>query len=219
MITLLIIILAYLLGAIPFGLIVARIAGVGDIRKFGSGNIGATNVWRAAGFKVAVWVFVLDIGKGVATILIAKYVASHYSLTVLSAEVFYVVCAITCVIGNIFPIYLRFKGGKGVNTALGTMVTMLPIQTLISFAVFLLVAVAFRYISLGSMIGAATFFAVITIQRFVMHLPIAIVYFYLSAALFALILLTHRQNIVRLLSGTENKFSKFGGTPKEKAHV
>ncbi len=219
MITLIVVVLAYLVGAIPFGLIVARVAGIEDIRKTGSGNIGATNVWRAAGFKVAVWVFVLDIGKGVAVILGAKYTASHFPLTVVSSDVFYVICAICCVIGNIFPIYLRFKGGKGVNTALGTMITMLPIQTLISFGVFMVFALVFRYISLGSIMGVLALFAVITIEKFVLHHQIALVYFYLSAALLALILLTHRQNIGRLVAGTENRFSPGGWSRKEKINA
>ncbi|HKK20077.1 MAG TPA: glycerol-3-phosphate 1-O-acyltransferase PlsY [candidate division Zixibacteria bacterium] len=219
MITLLVVIIAYLIGAVPFGLIVARLAGIPDIRTVGSGNIGATNVWRAAGFKVAVWVFALDTGKGVAVIFGAKYVAAHYTLAVVSPDVFYVICAMACVIGNIFPVYLGFRGGKGVNTALGTMVTMLPLQTLISFGVFLIVAIVFRYISLGSMMGALTLFAVITIERFAMQMQIAIVYFYLAAALLLLILLTHRQNIVRLLAGTENKFSRSGSSNKEKINV
>ncbi len=198
---------AYLIGAIPFALVVCGIFGVGDIRKQGSGNIGATNVWRVAGFKVAVWVFIGDIGKGVVAVLLARYVASAYDVSLMSVDLFVVCCALAAILGHMFPVYLRFKGGKGVNTALGAVVTMLPLEALISLGIFLLVVLAFRYVSLGSITGALTLLVVILIEKFVMHIQVAPVYIYLAAALAVLILVAHRQNIARLAAGTENRFS------------
>ena len=87
------VILAYLVGAIPFALVVGRLAGIGDIRKLGSGNIGATNVWRVAGFKTALWVFIGDIGKGVLAVLVGRWYVENFSLTFVSADLFLVVCA------------------------------------------------------------------------------------------------------------------------------
>ena len=120
------VLIAYLLGAIPFGMIVARLYGAGDIRTLGSGNIGATNVWRVAGAKAAVWVYLGDIAKGTAAVLVGRYVAQHFQPTMLPIDTFLVLCALTAVLGHVFPVYLGFKGGKGVNTALGTMLVLLP---------------------------------------------------------------------------------------------
>ncbi|MEW6412214.1 MAG: glycerol-3-phosphate 1-O-acyltransferase PlsY [Candidatus Zixiibacteriota bacterium] len=207
MLAVIIIVMAYLIGAIPFALIVCAIFGVGDIRKQGSGNIGATNAWRVAGFKVAVWVFIGDIGKGVVAVLLARYVTSTYDTGPLSPDLFIVACALAAIVGHVFPVYLRFKGGKGVNTSLGAVVTMLPVEALISFGVFLAVVLVFRYISLGSIVGAVAFLASVVIEKFAMDVQMSSVYVYMAAVLAALIIVAHRQNISRLLAGTENRFS------------
>lgn len=201
------ILISYLLGAIPVGLIVARLAGVGDIRRHGSGNIGATNVWRTAGFKVAIWVFILDIGKGVAAVLLGRYIATAYSVAPFAIEHFMVLCGIAAILGNVFPIFLAFKGGKGVNTSLGVMATLLPLQTAIAFAVFLIVVLTTRFISLGSILAGVTLATVVIVQRVMFDMPIADVYVAVSLLLAVLVIFTHRQNIVRLVSGTENRFS------------
>jgi glycerol-3-phosphate acyltransferase PlsY len=108
-----VILLAYLLGGIPFGLFIARAYGIKDIRNHGSGNIGATNVLRAAGPKAAIWVYILDIGKGIVAVLIARIVDQAF----LPRDTFLVITALAAVFGHVFPVYLAFKGGKGVNTA------------------------------------------------------------------------------------------------------
>ena len=115
---------AYLIGAIPFGWIVARLAGVGDIRSHGSGNIGATNVARVAGFKVAIWVYVGDILKGVAAVALAQWYAATYGAP-FNVALFTILAGLIAILGHIFPVYLRFKGGKGVNTALGVLLLLL----------------------------------------------------------------------------------------------
>lgn len=201
------IILAYLIGAIPFGLIIARLSGIEDIRKHGSGNIGATNVWRLAGFKVAIWVFVGDIGKGVIAVLLARYYIANYQLTTLGPDMFLVICAVMAVLGHIFPVYLGFKGGKGVNTALGTMATLLPYETLISFGVFILVLLVFKYVSLGSILGTLALLVSVLVEKYLMHQNVAPIYIILCAILVLLIFITHRSNISRLIAGNENRFS------------
>ena len=152
---------AYLLGAVPFGLLVSRLYGISDVRAHGSGNIGATNVWRVAGAKAAIWVYVLDIGKGVAAVLMARSIDQ----TIIAYDLFLICCALAAILGHVFPIYLRFKGGKGVNTVVGTMVTLLPIEAVVSVGVFLVVVSVTRYVSLASMIGATAFPAIILVER------------------------------------------------------
>lgn len=199
--------LSYLLGAVPFGLIIARIAGVKDIRKLGSGNIGATNVWRIAGAKIALWVFVCDIGKGVAAVLMARFAYNQFAISIVSFEFFLAVCGMAAVIGHVYPVYIKFRGGKGVNTALGVMATLLPTQTAISFAAFILTLLLSRYVSLGSIIAAVTLFAALLAQKFALNQPVSITYLGMTFVLGILVILAHRKNIVRIISGTENRFS------------
>ena len=201
------ILIAYLLGGIPFGLIVSRIFGVKDIRSHGSGNIGATNVWRVVGAKAAVWVYIGDIGKGVAAVVAARCWANSFGTAFLPTDTFLVVCALAAVLGHLFPLYLRFKGGKGVNTALGAMIVLLPLETLAGFVIFIIVVVASRFISLGSMAGGVGLFGVVAAEKYLMAHDMAAIYVYLAGTLAALIVITHRQNIRRLIAGTANRLS------------
>lgn len=203
--------LAYLLGAIPFGLVVARFFGVEDIRRQGSGNIGATNVGRIAGFRAALWVYVGDIGKGVLAVLLARLVAGNTDVSYISVDLFLVICALAAVLGHIFPVYIGFRGGKGVNTGLGVMITLLPYETLLAVGVFALLVLVTRYVSLGSICAGLALFAFVAVEKHVLSRDIAAVYFYLTLALAIVVIVTHRQNIGRLLSGTENRIS-FGAS-------
>ena len=197
-------IVAYLLGGIPFGLIVGYLAGHGDIRKKGSGNIGATNVWRVAGPGAAVFAFAGDIGKGVVSVWLAM--AFYHAGWLIPETAARLLFGLAAVLGHTFPAFLGFKGGKGVATALGVFITLMPIQTLIAFAVFVLMVLLFRYISLGSIAGAVTLALVLWIERVGMHRDIDNLYLIAVTLLALLILATHRQNIKRLLNGTENRF-------------
>ncbi len=197
------ILFAYLLGAVPFGLLVARIFGIRDIRALGSGNIGATNVWRIAGAKAAVWVYLLDIGKGVLAVLVARMVPQE----IMPRELFLTVCGLAAMLGHVFPVYLRFKGGKGVNTGLGVMITLLPLETVVALLVFVIVVALSRFISLGSILAAVILFATVLVERLYLHREISLVYLYLSLATAAIVLWTHRSNLKRLANGTENRFS------------
>ena len=201
------VVITYLLGAVPFGLIVARLYGVGDIRTLGSGNIGATNVWRVAGARVAIWVYLGDIAKGIAAVMVGRYFVQHFQFDLLPIDTFLVLCALAAVLGHVFPVYLGFKGGKGVNTALGTMLVLLPVATIISIALFFIVLVLARYVSLGSILAAVCSFVVVVTQKYMLEVAMADIYVYLTGALMLLIVFTHRKNISRLLAGTENRFS------------
>ncbi len=213
--TLTIVFVAYLVGAIPFALIVARLYGIKDIRKVGSGNVGATNVQRAAGFKAAVWVYVFDISKGVVPVLIAKAVEQD----VMSRDLFLVVVALAAILGHVFPIYLKFKGGKGVNTALGTMLVLMPIEAACAFGVFLIVVFVSRYISLGSICGALTLPLALLVETFAFDSPTAMVYWILAVFMALVIPLAHHQNIRRLIAGSENRFSFRATADDGGAHV
>jgi glycerol-3-phosphate acyltransferase PlsY len=206
---------AYFLGAIPTGLIIARLFGIRDIREHGSGNICATNVWRVIGPRAAVWVYVFDIGKGVAAVMIAR----QFDQTLVDRDLFLVICAVMAVLGNIVSIFLRFKGGKGVNTSLGAVMTLLPWETLIAVGVFFVFVLLFKYISLGSMLGACSLSVALLVEKFILDKPVAPVYLCLAAGLAAVILISHRQNIGRIIRGTENKFSLSSRTGKARSHV
>lgn len=210
------IILLYLLGAVPFGLLIARLSGIEDIRKLGSGNIGSTNVWRIAGPKVALWVFVFDIGKGVAAVLMARFIYNQFTISVMSIEFFLAICGMAAVIGHVYPIYIKFKGGKGVNTALGVMATLLPTQTAISFGAFILTLLLSRYVSLGSIVAAITLCGALLIQKFALNRPVSNTYLGLTLILGILVIFAHRKNIVRIISGNENRFSLKASAPGAK---
>jgi len=200
----LIILLAYLLGSIPFGLVIARLYGVSDIRSIGSGNIGATNVLRTAGIFPALLVTILDIAKGTLAVIMAGIFGGY-----LLGDIEYLKLAagLLAILGHIFPIFLKFKGGKGINTALGVFISLLTIPTLIALVVFIISMVISRYVSLGSILASlslpVTVFALGILSPDRYH-P---VYFPVTIIFAILIFFTNRTNIKRLVNGAENKFS------------
>lgn len=184
---------AYLIGAIPTGVVLTRLVGASDIRNSGSGNIGATNVYRVAGKKLGVLTLIGDALKGAVPVLIA------IKLTDLGdAQVGAVAAA--AFIGHCYPVYLKFKGGKGVATALGIFLVLSPLAVLGAFAVFALLVWKWRYVSLGSICAAAA-------------IPILVYFTEGNPALVAttmfislIVICRHHQNIQRLLNGSENRF-------------
>jgi len=193
---------AYILGSIPFALLITRLFGIEDIRKVGSGNIGATNAWRAAGPAAGILVTVFDIGKGVMALLLVSIV-NPQSLPV---EYIKLMAGMAAILGHIFPVFLMFRGGKGVNTALGVMLTLLPIEALIALFIFIITVTISRYISLGSILGSITFFSAVLVA-WAMNIEHAHpAYLITSFVLMLLIVISHRSNIRRLLAGNENKF-------------
>jgi len=193
----------YILGSIPFALIISRLFGIRDIREVGSGNIGATNAWRAAGPAAGIMVTVGDIGKGV----LAVFIASLMPESALGAANLKMIAGIAAVVGHVFPVFLLFRGGKGVNTALGVMIMILPIETLIALLGFILIVVISRYISLGSVLATVIFFTSVLMAYILKLEDIPVLYLIVSGILMLLIIITHRTNIKRLLSGRENRFS------------
>lgn len=200
----------YLLGSIPFGLILTRIAGYGDVRKIGSGNIGATNVLRTGNKLLALLTLLLDGGKGAVAVLIAQLYGSDPAL----------MAAAGALLGHLFPVWLGFRGGKGMATALGILLAISPLVGALCCLTWLLVALVFRYSSLASLAasGLAPIYAwLLSMRAFYeplrdLGLPHSVLADPQRAQLFlfvaVLVWLRHYQNIGRLLSGRESKIGE-----------
>jgi len=183
---------AYLFGSIPWGYVLCRVYKKIDIRKYGSGNIGATNVYRTAGGQLAIAVLILDILKGLLPVLLVK-------LFLTSEPAHLIAVGIASILGHNFSIFLRGKGGKGVSTSFGVIAGLFPMPALIALLIWISVILITRYVSAGALLAA-------------LSLPVSIQAFHKNAVLtatgiviFLLIVYTHRTNIRRLLQRKENK--------------
>jgi acyl phosphate:glycerol-3-phosphate acyltransferase len=184
------VLIGYLLGSIPFGLVLTRLAGLGDIRKIGSGSIGATNVLRTGNKTLAAATMLLDIGKGAVTVLIANMYGTDIA----------VLAAGGAMLGHCFPIWLKFNGGKGVATAAGILLALTPVVGLAALGTWFVVLVAFRYSSLGALVAAlaAPFYAYYFVD--LQHAEMV-------GFMALLITFRHHQNIRRLIKGEEGRVS------------
>jgi glycerol-3-phosphate acyltransferase PlsY len=183
-------IIAYLLGSIPFGLLLTRFAGIGDIRHIGSGNVGATNVLRTGSKGLAGLTLVFDVGKGVVAVLIGALWGIEAAL----------VASVAVVLGHMFPVWLRFRGGKGVATALGVLLALAWPVGVIAAGLWLATALISHYSSLSALVAAV---AVPGIAWVFADPPRAIV----VSVIAILVVLRHRGNVQRLLAGTESRIS------------
>jgi acyl phosphate:glycerol-3-phosphate acyltransferase len=197
--TLLLILAGYFLGSIPFGIILARILGGKDVREHGSGNIGAANVSRVVGPVAGVFTLLLDAAKGGAAVwLAARFTENNASAMILAG--------LGALLGHCFPVWLRFKGGKGVATALGVFVELCPPAAFAALVLFLLVVAFWHYVSLGSLAAAAAMPLLIYFLWAPGHAPPLVISLgTLFAA--ALIFYKHDANLQRLVDGTEPKYS------------
>jgi glycerol-3-phosphate acyltransferase PlsY len=190
---------AYLLGSIPFGLILAKIFGSGDVRNEGSGNIGATNVARVAGPLAGILTLLLDGAKGAAAVLLAE----RYSN---GSAMWMIIAGLAALIGHCFPIWLKFKGGKGVATAAGVYLALSPLAFLAGLILFILVVAFWRYVSLGSISAAAAMPMLLYFLWAPHHAPPPMITFG-ALAVAMLIVYKHDANLQRLVNGQEPKFS------------
>ncbi|MEZ5358982.1 MAG: glycerol-3-phosphate 1-O-acyltransferase PlsY [Candidatus Zixiibacteriota bacterium] len=200
-----VLIAAYVIGGIPFGYFIGRLSGHGDIRTKGSGNIGSTNILRIAGPAPAAIVFLCDVGKGALAVYLCR-MAYHTASVPFSIESASLTAGMLAVLGHAFSPFMKFKGGKGVNTALGMFIYILPLQSLAALGVFVVVMFITRYVSLSSMVATSFFAAVLYIEKFFMHRPIGRAYLIAATAVALLIIITHRDNIKRLIAGEEYRF-------------
>ncbi len=206
MITLFVILVgSYILGSIPFGYLAGRFAGI-DIRKFGSGNIGATNALRVLGKKYGYPVFALDFLKGFGAVRISMLMASGPPPGWNSPEIFGIAAAMSCVIGHSYPPWLKFKGGKGVATSAGTLFALAPMVCFIGVAIWIVTFWVTRYVSLASVTAAVALPIVILAVSSRNENAKAI--FYFSVCVAAVVIWRHRSNLSRLLSGTEPRFTR-----------
>jgi glycerol-3-phosphate acyltransferase PlsY len=197
---------AYFLGSISFGLLLAKIFGGRDVRKAGSGNIGATNVSRVAGPFAGILTLLLDAGKGYVAVAIAARLTEDSAGWLMFAGIF-------ALIGHCYPVWLRFKGGKGVATAAGVFLALSPLALFSALTVFILVVVFWRFVSLGSLAAAAAMPLLMYFLWAPHHAPPLVVTFG-SLAISALVIYKHDANMQRLIEGTEAKFS-FGKNPEK----
>jgi glycerol-3-phosphate acyltransferase PlsY len=194
--------IAYLLGSIPFGYLLVRFFRKEDIRAIGSGNIGATNVARSGAKGLGIATLLLDCFKGFAAVVIAKHIAP--------GDLDLAACAaVAAIVGHIFPVWLRFKGGKGIATALGVFLALSWPTALCALGIFIGFTLVTRYVSVGSILGAATLpFFMLFFQPY--HSPIFVGgTFFISL----LCIVKHSPNIVRLKNGTESKLGTKKSTP------
>lgn len=184
---------AYLIGAIPFGVVLTRLAGLGDVRASGSGNIGATNVYRTFGRRLGLLTLAMDALKGLVPVLLA---GSLFAFTPLQVAL----VAAAAFLGHCYPIYLGFKGGKGVATALGIYLVLSPLSVLGALLLFAGILWRWRYVSLASVSAAAAI--PLLVGAFERSWPLVLATLFISV----MVIVRHRANIERLRNGTESKF-------------
>jgi glycerol-3-phosphate acyltransferase PlsY len=228
-------VVSYLLGSIPFGYILVRLFLKTDVRTLGSGNIGATNVGRTGHRGLAIATLLLDAGKGVAAVLLTRMWLAHQPWPVdfqagMSQQfhLFESLAALFAIAGHMFPVWLRFKGGKGVATGVGAFASLAPLPVLIVVGIFLLLVAVFRYVSLGSVVASGLFPVALyastwfdDIRAIQSPYPVdrnpAILALIFVVASAALIVVRHHQNIRRLIAGTENKLGAKAPLPTNPA--
>ena len=191
---------SYFLGAIPTSYIAARVFGRIDLREHGSRNLGATNLYRVLGWRYAIPVGLFDVAKGAVPVLV-------FAPRVSSSELFALVCGIVAVLGHVFSVFVRFRGGKGVATAAGVMLGLAPLALGVALLVWGVLVYLTGYVSVGS-IGAAAVFPIVVM---LLDRPARPEVLWLDIALAAAIIWLHRANIKRLLQGTENRFGRRPG--------
>ncbi len=213
-----IVFISYLFGSIPGSLWTGKVAYGVDLRNYGSGNAGATNAFRVLGWKAGVAATIVDLGKGVlAAGVVAPFFINnpidpipHWGLVPWqAATVICLLAGLGAIVGHMFPIWARFEGGKGVNTAAGMLLAITPLTMLITLGVFALVLFSSRYVSLSSITAAITFPSVVAIRRYLFDIDLDPSLLFFGGAIALGIIIAHRSNIKRLLQGNENRVNSF----------
>ena len=196
----------YLFGSLPTGHLVGRFLGV-DISKHGSGNIGATNVLRVLGRRWGYFVFFIDTLKGFLAVRAAFYLVQIAKIGVERIELVGILAAVTCILGHTFPIWLRFRGGKGVATSAGALLGLMPAAIVAIFFVWLIIFQLTRYVSLAS-VGAAVALPVVVGILILRKSVTDAALLYFSVIIAGVVIWRHRSNLKRLINGTERRFSR-----------
>ena len=205
--------ISYLIGAIPSALIIGKLFKRIDIRNYGSGNLGSTNAFRVLGIPLGTLVQSVDIGKGLIVVLLVSklffYNLPFENLTPFDdITVLKIIAGVSAVLGHTFSVFVNFRGGKGINTALGMLISLAPIDVSISLGFFLIILLSSGYVSLGSIVASLLFPMIMFIRENIFKVEIngynTLIFF--SIAISVLLIYNHRQNIKRLLYGKENRF-------------
>ncbi len=205
--TLLISVLSYLIGSIPTAIIAGKWLKKIDIREHGSGNAGATNVFRTLGWKAGITVLLIDMFKGFMPVYwLAAYIHPNFDTLIY----FQLLAGICAIFGHMWTIFAGFKGGKGVGTSAGVFLGLDPLALGLSLLVFVIIVWITRYVSLGSILAALTLLVILVLQKFVFDVYIPDILLYVCTIIVLLLWIAHKDNIKRLLKGEENKL-KFGG--------
>ncbi|HWQ81171.1 MAG TPA: glycerol-3-phosphate 1-O-acyltransferase PlsY [Ignavibacteria bacterium] len=209
------ILLSYLTGAIPFAYIIGKIFKGIDIRKFGSGNLGSTNAFRVLGIGYGILVQLLDIGKGLFVVLVLSNIMyDHLPFSNVTPfediTLVKIIAGVSAVIGHTYSIFVGFKGGKGINTALGMLISLSPVEISVSAGFFVLILLSSGYVSLGSIVASFVFPMTMFIRENIFNVEIygykTLIFFSIAVSVF--LIYNHRDNIWRLLRGNENRFDK-----------
>jgi glycerol-3-phosphate acyltransferase PlsY len=203
-------ILSYLVGGIPTSIIAGRILKGIDIRDHGSGNAGATNVYRVLGPVPAAVVVLIDAGKGIISVLLISTIVPQMLLN--DPVGMKTICGMAAVIGHSFPLWAGFRGGKGVGTGAGVMFSLIPAETAILLAIFIIIVIITRYVSLGSISVAVLLPAFLIIEKYLLNRDISNILLVVSLFISVFIIFSHRSNIRRLMDGKENRI---GGRVKD----
>jgi glycerol-3-phosphate acyltransferase PlsY len=188
---------SYLLGAVPTSLLVSRLFAKIDLREHGSGNLGATNLYRVLGWKYAIPVALFDIAKGAIPVLV-------FASRVTDLDLFAVACGVAAILGHVFSVFVGFKGGKGVATAAGVMLGLTPLALAVAAAVWAVLVLLTGYVSLGSIAAAA----VLPLAVYLLERPTTAELLWIDVGVAAGVIFLHRRNIQRLIRGTESRFGR-----------
>jgi glycerol-3-phosphate acyltransferase PlsY len=201
-----IVILSYLLGSVPFAILISRIWKGIDLRDHGSKNAGFTNVYRVIGPLPAAIVLILDIGKGMTAVLLLTRIAPD-TVTLSSVDL-KILAALFVILGHVFPIFAGFRGGKGIAAGLGALLSIIPMEVALALVLFLLIVAITRYVSLGSLSAATFLLLALLFERYYLanQVPARLILGILVVTIF--VFFNHRGNIRRLLAGTENRLGR-----------
>ena len=201
-----ILVISYIIGSIPTAIIAGKWLKKIDIRKHGSGNAGATNVFRTLGWKAGITVLLIDMFKGFIPVY---WIAGMFHQNPDTLIYFQLLAGICAILGHIWTIFAGFKGGKGVGTSAGVFLGLAPLALGIALLIFVIIVWLTRYVSLGSILAALTLLIILLLQKFVLNMFVPDILLYVCTVIVILIWVAHKENIKRLLKGDENKM-KFG---------
>ncbi|MCP4631692.1 MAG: glycerol-3-phosphate 1-O-acyltransferase PlsY [candidate division Zixibacteria bacterium] len=200
------IIVSYLVGGIPTSIIAGRLLKGIDIREHGSGNAGATNVYRVLGPVPGIVVILIDAGKGVLSVLLfAQFVPPDI---INDAAGIQIICGFTAILGHSFPVWAGFRGGKGIGTGAGVLFSIIPLISAIAVSIFIIAVALTKYISLGSMLATISVSLMLLIEKYFLGKDTSPILLYVCIVLTIFVLFSHKANIKRILNGTENRFGK-----------